>query len=157
MVGKFLNGHLGKYSIKVWQVQDIGQYPVYKLPLMLDVWENGSKTSYMIEIDKPFQEFEFDEVMNPELVIVDSDYVLVGEISHTKTAEQYQFQFSYYKENVRARIDALEYFLDSPADSISRIVIRDVVASNASQCGFQTSMFQTSHCDTSHPLTPSRR
>ena len=117
----------GKYSIKVWQVQDIGHYPVYKLPLMLDAWENGSKTSYMIEIDKPFQEFEFDEVMNPELVIVDSDYVLVGEISHTKTAEQYQFQFSYYKENVRARIDALEYFLDSPADSISRIVMRDAL------------------------------
>lgn len=117
----------GKYNLKVWQIQDISQYPVYKLPLMLDVWENGVKESYMIEIDKPYQEFEFDEVMNPELVIVDSDYVLVGQISHNKTPRQYKFQFSHYTENVRARIDALEYFLDCPTDSISRIVLSDAL------------------------------
>lgn len=115
------------YLVKVWQDQDIDLYPVYKLPLSLDVWEKGRKAQYTIEIDKPYQEFEFDEVKNSELVIIDIDYVLVGEITHIKTPEQYQFQFFHYGENVRARIDALEYFLDIPEDSISQIVLRNAL------------------------------
>lgn len=111
------------YVVKIWQDQDSDLYPVYKLPLTLDIWENGLKVQYMIDIDKRYQEFEIDEAKNPELVIVDSDYILVGEITHIKTPEQYQFQFTHYNENVRARIDALEYFLDISADSISRNVL----------------------------------
>jgi aminopeptidase N len=116
-----------KYLVKVWQDQDLDLYPVYKLPFMLDVWENGEKIQYMIEIDKPYQEFEFDKIEHPELVIVDSEYVLVGEITHKKTAEQYLFQYTNYDDNVRARIDALEYFMDFPSDSISKIVISDAL------------------------------
>lgn len=115
------------YLVKVWQEQDMDLYPVYKLPLMLDMWENGEMGQYMVEIDKPYQEFEFDEIKNPELVIIDSDYVLVGEVTHVKTPEQYLFQYTNYRDNVRARIDALEYFLDNPDDSISRIVISNAL------------------------------
>jgi aminopeptidase N len=116
-----------KYLVKVWQDQDLDLYPVYKLPIMLDMWENGKKIPYMIEVDKPYQEFEFDEIEHPELVIIDSDYVLVGEIAHRKTPEQYLFQYTNYDDNVRARIDALEYFMDFPSDSISKIVISDAL------------------------------
>ena len=112
-----------KYVVKVWQDQDSDLYPVYKLPLTLDVWEKGQKVQYLIEIDRPYQEFDFDEVKNPELVIIDSDYTIVGEITHFKTPAQYQYQFTHYAKNVRARIDALEYFLNDPTDSISQIVL----------------------------------
>ncbi len=117
----------GKYIVKVWQEQDIEKYPVFKLPLNLDVWENGNKTGYTIEIDKTYQEFEFGDVENPDLILIDSDFTLVGEIEHNKKPEQFQYQFDHYGNNVRARIDALEYFLDAPINPISRIVLIDAL------------------------------
>ncbi len=108
------NVEKNKYLVKVWQDQDIDLYPVFKLPVILDLWENGQKETYTIEIDRPYQEFEFEDVKDLDLVLVDSEFSLVGEITHKKTAEQYQFQFMHYNENVRARIDALSYFTEDP-------------------------------------------
>ena len=115
------------YLVKVWQDQDLDLYPVYKLPMTLDLWENGKKVEYMIEIDRPYQEFTFEDVKNPDLVLLDSEFSLVGEITHVKSAEQYQFQFAHYRENVRSRIDAIEFFLGNPADSISQIVFSEAL------------------------------
>lgn len=126
-VEEFFDVQNDTYKVKVWQEQDMDIYPVYKLPLTLDMWDQGQKIQYTVEIDQPYQEFEFENVKNPELVIVDSEYVLVGEILHIKTPQQYQFQFNHYRENVRARIDALEYFIDNPSDSISRVVISNAL------------------------------
>ena len=111
------------YVIKVWQEQDIKRYPVFKLPLILDLWENGRKTQYLIEIDKPYQEFEFSDISSPQFTLVDSDFILVGEKEHLKSSEQFQQQYYNYNDNVRARVEAIEYFIEKPEDSISRIVI----------------------------------
>ena len=117
----------GSFVVKVWQEQDIDLYPVYKLPLTLDIWQSGRKIQYLIEIDKPYQEFEFNDIENPNLVLLDSDFILVGEKDHLKTAEQFQFQYEHYNNNVRARMEALTYFLKDPYDSISQIVIADAL------------------------------
>lgn len=61
------------------------------------------------------------------MVIIDSDFVLVGEITHVKTKEKYQFQYVNYKDIMRPRMEAIEYFLDNPDDSISQIVISDAL------------------------------
>ena len=111
------------FMLKVWQKQDLEFYPAFKLPLTMDIWESGRKTQYIVDIDKPYQEFEFNDVENPDLAVLDSDFILVGEMDHKKTAEQYQFQYEHYPENVRARIEAVEFFLNDPYDSISSIVI----------------------------------
>lgn len=114
----------GKFIVKVWQDQDLDSYPVYKLPLTLDLWENGIKSQYVIEVDRPYQEFEFEGTDRPDLVLVDSEFLLIGEIEHDKTPKQYHFQFTRYAENVRARIDALDYFLNDPNDSLSQIILK---------------------------------
>lgn len=102
-------------------------YPIYKLPLTIDIWEKGRKTQYLIEVDKPYQEFEFHDIDDPDLALVDSDFILVGEQNHTKTPEEYKFQYAHYGDNVRARIDAIEYFLASPYDSISKTILSDAL------------------------------
>lgn len=117
----------GKFIVKVWQEQELELFPVYKLPLTLDLWENGRKTQYLIEVDKPYQEFEFEDVNDPELILVDSDFILVGEKNHPKTPEAYQYQFTKYANHTRARIEALEFFLGNSQDSISRIVFREAL------------------------------
>ena len=113
----------GAFIVGISQEQDIDLYPVYKLPLTLDLWENGRKTQFLIEIDKPYQEFEFEDVKNPDLILVDSDFIMVGEKSQTKTSGQYQYQFMNYPDNIRARIEALEFFTENYQDSISKVVL----------------------------------
>ena len=115
------------YTLKIWQEQNSELYPVFKLPLNLDLWENGRMIQYTIEVDEPYQEFVFEDVQQPDLILVDSDFVLIGEMTHIKTPQQYYFQYHNYNDNVRARIDALEYFLDTPTDSISHNVLSNAL------------------------------
>lgn len=116
-----------RYKLKVWQEQDLDLYPVYKLPLTLDVWENGQLTRYLIEIDQPYQEYEFHDIQHPDLILIDSDYILVGEKIHEKTAVEYKYQYDQYSGNVRARIEALTYFAENPYDSISKIFLSEAL------------------------------
>jgi aminopeptidase N len=96
------------FTLKVWQEQNTELYPVYKLPLTLDLWENGQKVQYLIEIDRPYQEFEFEDISAPELLLLDSDYLLVGEISHAKSSEQWLYQYQHYEGSLRARYEAFQ-------------------------------------------------
>ena len=95
-----------KLKVKVWQEQDTDLYPVYKLPLTLDLWQQGEKAEFIIEIDKPYQEFDFENIQSHDLVLFDSDQILVGEILHDKSPGQWKFQYEHYKDNVRARYTA---------------------------------------------------
>ena len=116
-----------KFIVKVWQEQDLDAYPVYKLPLTLDIWEKGRKVQYLIEIDRPYQEFEFENIERPDLVLVDSDFILVGEKKHSKSMDAYQYQFNKYEHNIRARIEALEYFLANSQDSLTQTVLSNAL------------------------------
>ena len=111
-------------KVKVWQEQDTDLYPVFKLPLTLDLWQGGVKTEYVIEIDKPYQEFDFEGINSPDLVLIDRDYVLVGEIQHEKSAKEWKFQYDHYNDNVRARNTAFENLKDDLKDPISAEVIK---------------------------------
>jgi hypothetical protein len=51
------------------------------------------KDQYLIEIDRPYQEFEFEDISAPDLLLLDSDYLLVGEINHAKSSEQWLYQY----------------------------------------------------------------
>ncbi len=93
-------------TVKVWQEQNIDIYPVYKLPLTLDLWLEGENNPYIIEIDRPYQEFEFEDVTSPDLLLVDSDYILVGEINQKKTESEWVYQYHNYDQNIRARYNA---------------------------------------------------
>lgn len=77
---------------------------------------------YVVQIDQPYQEFQFEEVNKPDLFLMDSEFILVGELSHDKTAKQFQYQFLNYPDNVRARVAALDFFSKHPDDAISNEV-----------------------------------
>lgn len=121
-IGEEYDSESQKLIIKVRQDQDLDISPIYQLPLSVDIWENDQKAQYNIEINKPYQEFEFESKRKPELVMVDSDYLLLGEKIHEKSMNQFQFQYQHYPENIRARLESIEYFKDHPTDSISKIM-----------------------------------
>ena len=113
-----INEETGDYVIKVRQTQDLNQYPVFNLQLVLDVWRDGKMEQYLMEIDQPYHEFVIESVEDPDLVLVDSEYILIGEIDHPKSSGEYLFQFNHYPDNVRARLSAMDYFLANPGDSL---------------------------------------
>ena len=47
----------GNLKISIAQLQDTMRLPVYRLPMEVEVWENGFKTRYHIVMNKYKQEF----------------------------------------------------------------------------------------------------
>jgi aminopeptidase N len=93
-------------TLQIRQSQDKERYPVFKLPFVVDIWENGQKGQFLIEVDRPYQEFEFRYITKPDLVLVDSDYILVGTSNHLKSTGQWLFQYRNYAGSFRARYEA---------------------------------------------------
>lgn len=114
-------------TIKVAQKQDTDLYPVFKLPLVIDIWQNGVKTEYISEIDKPYQEFQFENQVRPDLVLFDSEQMVVGEIMHSKSISQLKYQFDMYKDNFRARYLAFSELKELLNDPTAHEVISEAL------------------------------
>lgn len=75
----------------------IGEY--FQFPLAIDVYENGKPTRKNVWIEaKGKNEFRFPVSKNPELINLNADGLLLGEITENKTPEQYLMQFQNSKE-----------------------------------------------------------
>ncbi len=105
-----------KAILKVRQAQDLEKYPVYNLNLTVDVWQGSAREQFVITIDRPYQEFEFNAAAMPDLFLVDSEYILVGQIEQTKSSEQLTLQYARYPDNMRARLESLRLLQEQPLD-----------------------------------------
>ena len=77
------------------QVQDTSKYPIYRLPLYLDVYGDDEIDIYPLIIDNVYEEYSFYYEQEPNLVIFDSDRQLVGEFSFEKSPEEFHYQYHY--------------------------------------------------------------
>lgn len=92
-------------TMKVWQKQDTTYMPVYKLPLQIEIWNEGKKRVESITITNTYQEFSF-TTAKPELVIFDAENQLLGTIKHKKSEEEHIKQYL-YSDKYMYRIQAL--------------------------------------------------
>ncbi len=94
-------------KINITQTQDLRYSPIYRLPLEVDIWENGKSTRHKFTLDKAQQSFEFKTESKPELVVFDpSGYLLAQKNENPKTAQQWRLQTNYY-ENYIPKMAAL--------------------------------------------------
>lgn len=97
----------GKATINVKQVQE-SSVQTFSLPLKVDYYVNGIKITKDILIDKREQNFSFDMPSQPELIDMDVDKILVGQIIDSKKAADYLYQYknapSYFN-----RIEAIKF------------------------------------------------
>jgi aminopeptidase N len=96
----------GTLTISVSQLQDTTRFPVYRLPLAVDIWENGQPRRVAIMIEKATQQFQFAVSTAPQNVLVDAEFQLLGKIFHDKKDEELFFQYNHEKR-YRAREVAL--------------------------------------------------
>jgi aminopeptidase N len=109
----------GLLSLNMKQIQDTLKTPIYKLPLKVDVWVNGFKNTYLIVMEKVAQNFEIKIPGAPNLIVVDSDFQLLGKINHQKSLEENIFQYKNYPDRYLGREFSLkELFMPTlPKDS----------------------------------------
>ncbi len=116
---------LKQLVLQVRQQQDTVRFPVYRLPVKVDLWVRGSRTNHKIVIDKSVQKFTFTCDTIPDLLLFDTDFAMVGEIEQEKTREEWYYQYIYYNEKARARADVIEHFSHQEEnDSIGLIILR---------------------------------
>lgn len=95
----------GKYAITIKQNQDVAEFPLYRIPMDVDVYFGGSVNRYRIDLTDAEQTFEFDVLGQPQLVNVDPEHMLLGTLEETLSEEEYLFMLKYaplYLDKVEA-------------------------------------------------------
>ena len=115
-----------KVTLKVSQLQDSAYTPIYRLPLKVDVWVNGQKTTHDIVINKARQNFEFAVAQRPDLVDFDAERQLLGVIEYEKSKPEFIFQYQ-HGEKYRARYEAMIGLENQLADSTVRHLMMDAM------------------------------
>jgi len=101
----------GMLAVTVEQVQDTLRTPVYRIPFTLDVWVNGVKNTYRLELTRAKQEFSLPCPAQPNLVHFDPDNEVLSKKTHEKTDEELIFQFK-NSEGYFGRKNAMEDYFD---------------------------------------------
>lgn len=118
----------GVLKMTITQTQDLRYSPIYRLPLEIDVWENGKSTRHKVTLDKAEQIFEFktqNQDTKPELVVFDpSGYLLAQKNEEEKTAQQWRLQAKYY-ENYIPKVSALYHLASSVENDTTFIVLME--------------------------------
>jgi len=98
--------------VTVEQQQDFNETPLYKLPVKIDIYAGGSKTTHDVVIDQVKQTFEFEVSQTPELVNFDADKVLLCEKEDNKPLASYVKQY-YKAPQYMDRLEAIKECSDT--------------------------------------------
>lgn len=119
-------------KVKVTQLQDLNMYPVYQLPVKIDVYEQGTLTNtandckhYEVMITQREQFFEFTCATKPALVNFDADKTLLCEKNDVKPLDQFILQY-YHGKNFYDKYEALKECAQSSNEKAKK-VMRDAL------------------------------
>jgi len=97
----------GKATVTIEQTQKSGK--IFKMPIKIDVYENGKKQRNEVWIKSKIDTFVFDYKTKPELINVDADKKLLCEKTDNKLAENYIAQWK-YADNYMDRFECINFF-----------------------------------------------
>ncbi len=95
----------GNVLLTVQQRQDSLRTPVYRLPVKVDIWENGKRTRHTAEVTKASQTISLPAAARPDLVLFDSEMQLLAKQQHAKSTEELIFQY-YNTDRYLSRYEA---------------------------------------------------
>jgi aminopeptidase N len=83
----------GNATINVKQIQ-AASVQTFTLPIKVDIYVGGKKTTKEIVINSREQSFSFPVSAKPDLIDFDADKIIVGQVKEDKTLENYIFQYT---------------------------------------------------------------
>jgi aminopeptidase N len=85
----------GKAKVTIRQQQNFDKTPLYKLPLDVDIYENGKLRRERITMTKVEETFEFTVSSKPDLINVDAEKMLVGVKKDNHTKEEWIYMYNH--------------------------------------------------------------
>lgn len=113
----------GQLTLVIEQTQNAEKQPaIFTLPTSVDIYDaQGRKLNHEITIDKRQSTFAFEMEEEPALVIFDPKDILLAEIQHSKSPEEYAMQYQ-LSSTYRHRVKALKELKSGPGDIKTEIV-----------------------------------
>jgi len=87
------NDSLKKETVTIAQTQNLQKNPLYKIPLLVDIYYEGKVDRKKIVIEKMKEDFSFSLSSQPDLVNVDAEKMLLCTKQDNKTKEEFIFQY----------------------------------------------------------------
>lgn len=117
--------------IRTGQTQDTGKFPLYKLPLDVDIYSGGKTERKRITINEKVQTFTFDLPQRPDLVNMDAEKMLLARVREEKPLEQWLFQY-YHAPLYLDKYRALQHMTANAADERVQAALLDALTSETS-------------------------
>ncbi len=97
-------------------IKQIQEGNPFKLPIAIDVYNNGNSTRHNVWVENKTDTFSFASPSKPGLINVDADKILVAEKQDNKSLKNYVEQYKYAKNYVdkREAVDYAMVHLDKP-------------------------------------------
>ena len=89
---------------------------VFRLPVAIDMYANGSKQRYNVWVENKADTFSFPVATKPDLINFDGEKVLLAEKTENKTMQEYMYQYSNLKKYAD-RMEAVEAALDNKTEA----------------------------------------
>ncbi len=89
------NAETKKLTVSITQQQDTEKWPLYKLPIYIDIYVGGKPRREMVWVENVENTFEFSASSQPNLVNIDAKKVLLAKKTDKKSLEQSVYQLNY--------------------------------------------------------------
>ncbi|MCB0402886.1 MAG: M1 family peptidase [Flavobacteriales bacterium] len=117
------NDSLKQAVVAVSQMQDYREFPIYKLPVKIDVYVDGKVETHEVVIDQLDQEFTFSATSEPQLVNFDADKMLLCEKVDKHTLEEWAFMYEHAPRYLD-RYEALVILSESKEDIATAMLVK---------------------------------
>ena len=93
LIKKEYDSNNNKQRVIITQIQNSEPLQIFKLPMAIDIYANGTKVRHKIVLTKASETFEFDAIIQPDLVNVDAEKALLCFKLEEKSKKELVFQF----------------------------------------------------------------
>jgi aminopeptidase N len=105
----------------VSQIQNTGKF--FRIPLAIDVYENGSKTRHKVWLNNETDSFHFSYSKKPDLINVDGDKIILCQKTDHKTTDNFVFQYNNAGLYLDRR-EAIEYCAEHQDEPAAQALLR---------------------------------
>lgn len=109
-------------TVTIKQIQDLSKFPLYRLPMAVDIYSGGKVARQEVVLEKQEQSFIFPSPISPDLVNTDAEKYILAEKVEIKTADQYIFQYR-HAPLFMDRLEALTMLLEFKTNPLARAAL----------------------------------
>lgn len=109
-------------TLQIKQRQKITDFPIFKIPVNVAIWDNKGKRTEKIIIDSLEQTFSFSYSGELKNILFDEDQMLLGKVYEDKPINQFVYQY-YNSSRYKARLTALNRSAKRKSPATDKLIL----------------------------------